>query len=280
MKKILLGLSTGILAVALTGCENHESNIKSSSTSTSSTKSKSEKMTNFKITKSSQPLSNNLTPEQTAALVMYYNGAKNNESYVRNIANEQQIKIEMYDTNKAETLGVNNLPNNAKVIYKVSLPKLKVTIYYTIVGNDFYIANSKGRFSTNSVMLDEMIELANQNNAGNMIKMLASHTQVDDKSNTITSKQSESSNSTNAETTTSKQVENSTSTTSFNATSKQSENNSSTTDNKSANDSSKDDDLTPEERMNLPQDDPRYIPRTHDNFEGYTDGPNGLVPVN
>ncbi len=56
--------------------------------------------------------------------------------------------------------------------------------------------------------------------------------------------------------------------------------NSTSTNESSQSSSSSSSNMSFEERTQLPENDPNYLPKSHDNFEGYTDGPNGLVKTN
>lgn len=181
MKKTLTLFSIGVVGLALAGCGNNQNSDKEKESS--SADSSSESNVDFKVAKTSKNISaDNLSPQQTATLVMYYSGMKNNRSYVRQMLNKNQsVNIELYDITDASKVGVSNLPSNAQVIYKVSLKNGRGTAYYTIVGNDFYLANSRGEYSLKSITLDDMTKLANKNNAGDMIDKVASNAVLTDR---------------------------------------------------------------------------------------------------
>lgn len=184
MKKIGL-VCMGVLAcVTLAACGNSK-NEAGDNASQSSTSQQTNNV-NHKIASSAAKLSaDDLTPQQNAALVMYYSGVKNNQSYVNQMNQSgQQVEITLYDPSATDKLNIKDpLPSGAQVLYSVRLKNGSGASYYTIVGDHTYISNGHGGFRQQAVTNDEMVSLANKNNAGDMITSLASGVNINDQRN-------------------------------------------------------------------------------------------------
>jgi hypothetical protein len=184
MKKIGL-VCMGVLAcVTLTACGNNKS-ADGGSTSQNSASQQTTNVNHRMASSSAKLAADNLTPQQNAALVLYYSGVKNNQSYVNQMNQSgQQVEITLYNTSAPDKLGIKDtVPSGAQVLYSVRLKNGGGSTYYTIVGDNTYISNSHGGFREQAVTNDEMVSLANKNNAGDMITNLASGVNINDQRN-------------------------------------------------------------------------------------------------
>ena len=179
MRKIKLGstlLAVMVFGMALTACGNQQEKHSQQTASSSSSQ------VNYKLASSSAKLdASSLTPKQNAALVLFYAGVKNHQQYVQQMSkNNQHLLVNLYSPADAKKAGVSaNLPSGAEVVYKVSLSN-SASSYYTIVGDQTYISNGHGGFRSQAVTTDEMVKLANQNNAGDAINQLAANASLND----------------------------------------------------------------------------------------------------
>lgn len=184
MKKIKL-VCIGIIACGLlAGCGNN--NQASSQNRSRNSTSQQRKSVDHQVATSSTKLdADNLTPQQNAALVMYYAGVKNNQDWVDQMNRAgQRISITLYNPDHAGKLGIKDqLPAGAQVLYSVKLTNSSAASYYTIVGNDIYFANRQGGFRQQPATVKEMVALANKNKAGDMINNLATGVKTADQRN-------------------------------------------------------------------------------------------------
>ena len=179
---VTLSWITG-LALLLAGCGNTQS--ANGGVTNNSSKPRTS-LINYKLAAQSSSLdANTLSPNQVGALVLYYAGAENNQNYVKRLKdNHSQLAIDLYNANNqpASTGVKKSLPSGSQVLYYVSLGNSGAT-YYTIVNDQFYIADGHGGFKTTPVTKEAMVDLANKNNAGNVINNLAKASQLNDKRN-------------------------------------------------------------------------------------------------
>lgn len=196
----------------------------------------------YKLANSSVTLSEtDNDPQTTAALVLYYAGAKNN----------QKISVDLVDIGNTKSLGIHGkIPAGAEVLYKVSLGKAG-SAYYTIANDKFYIANKDKQFNHKAVTFATMVNLANQNNTGTTIKALASQADIQDqRSNADTNDNTQRANANNQP--------------SSNSDNQQSDNLSPQDKARAAMNADPNIDPDFKRRITLPPDDPDYIPATHD----------------
>ncbi|HJA27923.1 MAG TPA: hypothetical protein H9720_06325 [Candidatus Limosilactobacillus intestinigallinarum] len=184
MKKIKL-VCVGIIACGLlAGCGNRQQTTSQNNSSNSTSQQRTS--ADHRMATSSAKLSaDNLTPQQNAALVMYYAGVKNNQDWVDQMNKaDQRISITLYNPDYAARLGIKDqLPAGAQVLYSVKLTNSRAASYYTIVGNDIYFANQRGGFNQQPATVKEMVALANKNKAGDMINDLATGVRTTDQRN-------------------------------------------------------------------------------------------------
>ncbi|MBD5805538.1 hypothetical protein [Limosilactobacillus walteri] len=193
MKKMVLLVVTMFAGILLVGCGKHNESSQNKNTQSVIQK---EKSVDHKVSSSPVKLAaNNLTPQENAALVMYYGGVKNNQNYVRKIDEKgQQINVTLYNINDADRFKIRgDIPAGAQILYSVKLKEGKGSAYYTIVGNNTYILDNHNGFMKEPFTTDEMVSLANKNNAGAMIKNVSLDSQINAKRND-TSNESETNN--------------------------------------------------------------------------------------
>lgn len=180
-RRFLMGTGAVLLTLTLAACGN--SNSKSAITSSTKTSRHRSANMDYRLSGSSQPLTaGNLQPKQNAALVMYYEGVKNNQQYVRQMTKgDQGLTINLLAPSAAKQAGVKAaLPDGAQVLYQVQLTKGGASSYYTIVGDQTYLADGHGGFRKQPVTTQAMVDLANKNNAGRMIDQLSDHATLND----------------------------------------------------------------------------------------------------
>ena len=153
MRKIALILMIPLTMMVMVACGRT-----SSSTNRSSTSSMTSSLSSTQQTRDDAALNaERLTPEQTAALVLYYRDAHmpgaNDYDYSADMENNDQgATVKIYDKGAVpwgEGPSTKTYPKDAKVLYTIKLTsksdedgeRLNST-YYTIVGNKVYYANS------------------------------------------------------------------------------------------------------------------------------------------
>ncbi len=226
------------------------------------------KSMNYKLASQSTKIDKgNTSPENTAAVVFYYAGVQNNQKYVAKLKNNtQNLTVNLLDINQTKSVGIKGkTPKNAKVLYQLKADGLG-TAYYTIANNKFYVVNKHKQFNKKGVSFGKMVSLANKNNAGDVLTKLAGTVNVQDQRGANGNSAATNSNSNNAT--------NGSNNANVNNGASQPANNQGTNANSSSEspqqkaldamnaDPNVDPDL--KRRMNLPPDDPDYIPATHD----------------
>lgn len=214
---------------------------------------------NYKLASQATKLDKgNTSPENTAAVVFYYAGVQNNQKYVAKLKNNTQgLTVNLLDINQVKNAGIKGkTPKNAEVLYQLKVDGLG-TAYYTIANNKFYVVNKHKQFSKKGVSFAKMVNLANKNNAGDVLTKLAGTANVQDQRGANGNSATNNSN---------------------NTTNNNSANQSANNQGAGANSSSEEPqqkaldainadpnvDTELKRRMNLPPDDPDYIQATHD----------------
>ena len=165
MRKIALILMIPLTMMVMVACGRT-----SSSTNRSSTSSMTSSLSSTQQTRDDAALNaERLTPEQTAALVLYYRDA-------------HMPGANDYD-----------YPKGAKILYTIKLTsasdedgdRLNST-YYTIVGNKVYYANSSNGIRKTGVTLAEMVTYAKTHGEVNRVLKVAKNTQIVDMRGKVT----------------------------------------------------------------------------------------------
>ncbi|WP_302117140.1 hypothetical protein [uncultured Limosilactobacillus sp.] len=195
MKKIALIMSLSFIILVMGACGRTNSVTKTSSDTTSSLSSSQQVKDDVSLNAAQ------LTPEQTAALVLYYGDAHmpgaDNYDYSANMEKRNQgAVVKIYDR-KAVPQGEGptdkSYPEGAKELYTVKLTsgtnenghRLN-SIYYTIVGKKIYYADSRGSIRKTGVTLNEMVTYAKTHGEVNRILNVAQNTQIMDMRGKVT----------------------------------------------------------------------------------------------
>lgn len=169
------------LAMLLVGCGNSQKSTKQDASSAARTS-----LVDYQLASSSASLdANQQSPKVTAALVLYYAGAENNDGYVKSLKSAKgDLAIDLYNAgSQPSSTGIkSSLPSGSQVVYYVHLNKNAAT-YYTIVGDQFYITDGHGGFKSSPVSRQTMTDLANKNKAGDTINDLADRVHINDDRN-------------------------------------------------------------------------------------------------
>ena len=178
MKKILLFCAMTLASISLAGCNNKKT---ANSNNTTTTQANN---VDHQIASSSAKLNaNSLNPKQNGALVLYYSGVENQQSYVNQMNKQGQgITIDLYQAgSQPKSTGFNgSLPAGAEVLYYVKLNNGQGSTYYTIANNQFYISDGHGGLRKAATDNANMVALANKNNAGDMVNNLADNATLND----------------------------------------------------------------------------------------------------
>ncbi|MCH3922935.1 Lreu_0056 family protein [Limosilactobacillus sp.] len=172
MKKLTLAVCLSMAVLTLSGCgqNSHKTAATSSSSAVSKTQSSSSSRTD-----SASLDADHLTPQQNAALVMYYRNAqmpgasKHDYSADMKLAG-QTATVKIYDKDSVPK-GVGPLyksyPDGAQLLYSVKLQnnhgndgKHFDSTYYTIAGDKVYYEDADAGISTNGVTSAEMVDYA------------------------------------------------------------------------------------------------------------------------
>ena len=172
-KKISVVLVAG-MALLLAGCGAH-------STSTNQGESSSSSMlapkTNDKIN------SNNLSPQQTVAVITAYAGNKygNQWASTAKAAEQGGLQVNLYRTNKYQLSD-----NGQGVAYNVTANGKSTGLVYTVKGNDVTIyenADNGQAKKLTTVSRADMVDYLNSNGQGQLVNNLSKGAQVVDKTN-------------------------------------------------------------------------------------------------
>lgn len=197
MRKIALILMLSLTMMVMVACGRT-----SSSTNRSSTSSMTSSLSSTQQTRDDTALNaERLTPEQTAALVLYYRDAHmpgaNDYDYSADMENNDQgATVKIYDKGAVpwgEGPSTKTYPKDAKVLYTIKLTsksdedgeRLNST-YYTIVGNKVYYANSSNGIRKTGVTLAEMVTYAKTHGEVNRVLKVAKKTQIVDMRGKVT----------------------------------------------------------------------------------------------
>lgn len=183
MNKIALGIAIPLVAWTLTACGNNSNQQDDSQNSVSS----------VQTAKASSELdANQLTPKQTAALVLYYGDAHmpgaNHNDYSANMAKSGQgatIKIYEKDNAPKKERPIYDYPDGAGLLYVIKLTnaadnngKQLNSIYYTIANDKIYISDGDGGFSSEGVTPAEMVSYAKKHDGVQRVNNVAQSTKL------------------------------------------------------------------------------------------------------
>lgn len=190
MKKLALTFMAMGVALTLTACGNKSTQ----SNSAASSATQSNKVTSSSSQKQTTLDPGNLTPAQTASLVLYYGvnhmpGADQN-NYSANMAKDGQgAVVDIYNKDnvpKGKGPLYKSYPDGASVLYYVELNDTSDNsrainkIYYTIANNKFYIEDSDAGISADGVTASEMVAYAKEKGAEKQILNVANNTKIND----------------------------------------------------------------------------------------------------
>ncbi|MBB1110619.1 hypothetical protein H5S11_09200 [Limosilactobacillus sp. pH52_RY] len=196
MRKIALILMLSLTMLVGVACGRISSSINRSASSMTSSLSSTQQ------TRDDTGLNaERLTPEQTAALVLYYRDAHmpgaNDYDYSADMENNDQgATVKIYDKEAVpwgEGPSAKTYPKGGKVLYTIKLTSesdedgdhLNST-YYTIVGNKVYYANSSNGIRKTGVTLAEMVTYAKTHGEVNRVLKVAKKTQIVDMRGKVT----------------------------------------------------------------------------------------------
>ncbi|WP_267201014.1 Lreu_0056 family protein [Limosilactobacillus kribbianus] len=197
MKKLVSMLAIPLVALTLTACGNSHNQQATSSSKATTTKSSSQS------TASRQGLDPaNLTPQQNAALVLYYTGehmpgAKQNDCSAHMAEQGQGAVVKIYnkdDAPKGTGPIYKTYPDGAQLLYSIILnhgvegtKKNKIdATYYTIAGDKVYTADSDGGINKDGVTASEMVAYAQKHHGVDRVLNVAKNTKVEDLRNQTT----------------------------------------------------------------------------------------------
>ncbi|MBB1099252.1 hypothetical protein H5R88_03880 [Limosilactobacillus sp. WF-MT5-A] len=142
-----------------------------------------------------------LTPEQTAALVLYYRDAHmpgaNDYDYSADMENNDQgATVKIYDKKavpRGEGPSTKTYPQGATVLYTIKLNSgsnedgthLNST-YYTVIGNKVYYANGSDGIRKTGVTLNEMVTYVKVHGEVNRVLKVAKNTKIVDMRGKVT----------------------------------------------------------------------------------------------
>ncbi|WP_242362144.1 hypothetical protein [Limosilactobacillus antri] len=172
-QKLGITIVTG-LALLLAGCGNQTT---SKDTSSASSSSLLAPKTDNKISQ------DNLTPQQTVAVITAYAGNKYGNDWATTAKAGQQngLQVSLYRTNKYQLSD-----NGQGVAYNVTANGKDTGLVYTVNGNNVTIyegAQSGQAKKLTTVSRAEMVQYLNQNGQGQLVNNLATGAKVVDKTN-------------------------------------------------------------------------------------------------
>lgn len=193
MKKLALAVCLSIATITLAGCGQSQQKTSTSSSSSAVTKTSHSSKNSSTSVSSLDP--DHLTPEQNAALVMYYRdahmpgAAKNNYSADMSLSG-QKATVKIYDKDsvpKGDGPLYKTYPDGAQLLYSVKLAKghgndgkhLNST-YYTIAGNKVYYEDFDAGIYPDGVTSAEMVDYAKSHNGVDRVLNVAKGMKVVD----------------------------------------------------------------------------------------------------
>lgn len=195
MKKIVLGAVISLVTLTLAACgntsngkDNTQKSVNSSSVRVSSSHNGSQK------TNTNQFTADQLSPAQTAALVLYYNDAhmpgSSQHDYSANMSKSGQgATVKIYNQDnvpKGEGPLYKTYPNSSSLLYSVKLTNGKNdgghldSTYYTIADNKIYAADSDAGIQTQGTTVAAMVAYAKKHSAVSRINNVAQNTKIID----------------------------------------------------------------------------------------------------